>query len=618
MIQLASNELLQTIPLKEHLRIVREKDQKIHLLEKQLRFRTELDAVPAEIMSQPQKAALNTAVKVIEATSPGLKGRVLLNNTDDLAKSVGMSVKRFQKHLTYCDEIGVLQKETLPVRDDNGKILYTETYVTPTNSTPYPRMYEAEQARNHGGDRLTCRCGSERIKKEVRYICMDCGEVHIKPPKFEPPVEPVEPEDQFGSMVNSEQETETPDSETTIIHSYLVPQDQLGLTVESDRKDDLTRSSNNYPQDQLDPTVEAKDESNKHTHTVSSTIDADTVIKDWLEKRCGSDHIITATGKIDNPQGKYVYQEQGYQPDLDAFIAGDIAHIYGSRLLNPETGLTNVLCFEIDQAEYNDQAQDYLLALARAGAAPVYWQRQRNRGHLELYFDQPVDPEAARLWAIEICPDLEEIPEVFPCKEPQDKRKQALSWPLYQRIGGQVYPCQAKFMLPDPHDGNLQECDPTDKESLAQLVIDGVTPSNLIEEFAVVLAECKALQEQEQEKENAGWWFIGQKPKLLTSVSYDRDLVPQVMADFYAQCSWNDLATMAGGWHNGFFKAAWRGERTASVKPDADGRYACDYGNHGNFPKKLDKYEAYCLICGIDKKTNLAERCAELRRLKDE
>jgi len=616
MIQLASSESPQTIPLTEHLRIVREKDQKIHLLEKQLRFRAELDAVPAEIMSQPQKAALNTAVKVIETASPGLKGRVLLDHTDDLAKSVGMSVKRFQKHLTYCDEIGVLQKETLPVRDDNGKIIYTETYVTPTNRTPYPRMYEAEQARNHGGDRLTCRCGSERIKKEVRYICMDCGEVHTKPPKFEPPVEPVEPEDQFGSTVNSEQETEQNDSEATIVDSYLVPEDQLGLTVESDLKANLTRSSNNYPEDQLDPTVEAEDESNKHTHTHSSAIDADTIIRDWLTKRRESDHIITATGIIDNPQGKYFYQERGYQPDLDAFIAGNIAHIYGSRLFNPETGLTNVLCFEIDQAEYNDQAQDYLLALARAGAAPIYWQRQRNRGHLELYFDRSVDPEAARLWAIEICPDLEEIPEVFPCKEPQDKRKQALSWPLYQRVGSHVYPCQAKFMLPSPYAGGLQEVDPTDKESLAEVITVVVTPAALVEEFAVVLDEREALQEQEQEKASAGVVFIGQKPKPITQFKSDKDLVPQAMVDFYAQCSWDDLATMAGGWHNGFFKAVWRGERTASVKPDAEGRYACDYGNHGSFPKKLDKYEAYCLICNINKKADLAERCAQLRHVR--
>lgn len=601
--------------LNDHLRIVKEKDQKIHLLEKQLRFRKELDAVPAEIMSQPQKAALNAAVKVIETTKPGPDGRILLNNTDDLAKSVGISQKRFQKHLTYCDEIGVIQKETLPVRDDNGKILYTETYVTPTNRTPYPRMYEAEQARNHGGDRLTCRCGSERIKKEVRYICMDCGEVHTKPPKFEPPVEPVEPEDQFGSTVNSEQETENTDPEATIVGSYLVPEDQLGLTVESDQRTNLTRSSNNYPEDQLDPTVEAEDESNKHHNIVSSAIDADTIIRDWLNKRRGSDHIIYATGKL-TPIGKYLPLEK--EPDLDAYIAGNIADIYGSRLFNPETGLTNVLCFEIDKPEQDEQAQNYLLDLARAGAAPIYWMRYArpdgNRGHLELYFDRPVDPEAAKAWAIEICPDLADIPEVFPCQKPVDNRKRGLSWPLYQRISNQVYPCQAKFMLPSPHAGGLQEVDPTDKESLAEVITVAVTPAALVEEFAVVLAEREALQKQEQEKENAVCGFIGQKPKLLTNVSYDRDLVPQVMADFYAQCSWDDLATMAGGWHNGFFKAVWRGERTASVKPDADGRYACDYGNHGSFPKKLDKYEAYCLICNIDKKTDLAERCAELRR----
>jgi hypothetical protein len=370
------------------------------------------------------------------------------------------------------------------------------------------------------------------------------------------------------------------------------------------------RAQNLYP-------VEAEDESNKKKHTPSTPLDHDSIIKEWLGKLRGTDHIITATGIIDNPQGKYLYQKQGYQPDLDAYIAGHIDHIYGSRLLNPETGLTWALCFEIDRAEQDAEAENYLLDLARAGAAPVYEQRYaqgRQRGHLKLYFDQPVDPEAARQWAIEICPDLADVPECFPCKVPQDKRNQALSWPLYQRIENKVYPCQAIYMLPAPHAGDLQECDPIDRESLASLVALAVTPATLIEEFATVLAEREALQKQEQERANAVVVFIGQKPKPLTNVGYDRDLIPQVMADFYAQCSWDDLAMMADGWHNGFFKAIWRGERTASVKPDSDGRYACDYGNHGSFPKKLDKYEVYCLLNNIDKKADLAERCAQLRR----
>jgi hypothetical protein len=637
-------EAEQTILLSEHLRIVREKDQKIHTLEKQLRFRAELDAVPSEIMSPAQKSALHTAVKVIETIGPDEKGRVLLKNTEDLAKSSGMSLQRFQKHLTYHDEIGVLKKETLPVRDDNGKILYTETYVRPTILTFSPRTYTTEKARNHGGDRLTCRCGSERIRKETRYICMDCGEVHTSPPRFEPPAEPVEPETQVASTVNCQQKTEHLDTEPTPVESNLVPETQVASTVNCQQKTDhldteptpvesnlvpetqvastvnnnqnrnLTLISNNLLQSQLDSTV--KDESNKtHTHT-SPANDPNSILKEWFDRRCGSEHIIYATGSLD-PNGKYKYADKGYQPDVDAYIFGDKNHIYGSRLLNPDTGLTNVLCFEIDKAEQDEQAENYLLDLARAGIAPVYWQRHaldRRRGHLEIYFSHPVNPETARQFVLEVCPDLEEIPECYPCKVPEDKRKQGLSWPMYQRIGETVYPCTAKYILPDPHDGSLQECAPTDKQALAQLVILAVTPATLVEEFATVLSERENLQPHEQERARVCVCFIGQKPKRVTQVQSERDLVPRVIADFNASCSWDDIAAMCGGWEKGFFKAVWRGERTASVRPDKDERYACDYGNHGSFPRKLDTYGAYCLIHGIDQKADLAERCAQLRR----
>src|SRR5580765_2610791 len=249
------------IPLTEHLRIVKEKDQKIHYLQKQLRYRDELDSVPATIMSQNQKAALSRTVKEIEASKPGPDGWFLLPDTNELSKSVGQSPKTYQKCLTYCDAIGNLEKKTKQVRDEDTKqVLYTETYVKPTNLTPYPRLYEAEKARNHGGDRLRCKCGSERIKKKVTYICMDCGEVHSEPPRF------ISPDDQFGIQVpeqecGHEDSYANPDSEATIVESYLIPDDQFGIQVEHDAKTNLTLLSNTIVlQDQLDPTVE--DESN--------------------------------------------------------------------------------------------------------------------------------------------------------------------------------------------------------------------------------------------------------------------------------------------------------------------------------------------------------------------
>src|SRR2546429_1359570 len=131
--------LPQTITIEEHLRIIREKDQKIHTLERRLRLREDLDSVSAKVMSQNQKAAQYAAIKAIETLEPTTDGRVLLPNTDDLAKSAGMSAQTLQKALSHNDKIGSIKKETVPVRDKDGKILYTETYVQPTILTFTPK-----------------------------------------------------------------------------------------------------------------------------------------------------------------------------------------------------------------------------------------------------------------------------------------------------------------------------------------------------------------------------------------------------------------------------------------------------------------------------------------------
>lgn len=92
--------------------------------------------------------------------------------------------------------------------------------------------------------------------------------------------------------------------------------------------------------------------------------------------------------------------------------------------------------------------------------------------------------------------------------------------------------------------------------------------------------------------------------------AWEEDLIEA----FNRSRSWNEIAALCGGWSSrGYFKAIWRCERTASVKPDADGRYACDYGNHGNFPKKLDKFGRYCLIMNIDPVADLKTQRAAMR-----
>lgn len=480
-----------------------------------------------------------------------------------------------------------------------------------------------EHIRKQGGNKYICqRCGSVNVRIIRRLHCDCCG--HETDLEDTYPNGKLKNSTRKSNLLSEDDRTEDSQEESNTGEtrkSNLLLADIETEDIESIAHffDASLQLDDVHQELQLRQVAnEERDESNKpHTHTVSFASDPDSIIRDWLEARCGSIHIINSTGIIDNPQGKYIYKPQGYQPNLDAFIAGNLDHIYGSRLLHPETGLTNVLCFEIDQAEQDEQVENYLVTLALAGAAPVYWCRYaqgRQRGHLELYFSRSVDPERARAWALAVCPDLAEIAECYPCKEPTDKRNQALSWPFYQRIADTVYPCKAKFILPDPHDGSLQECDPTDKQALASLVALAVTPAALVEAFTTVLEARSELQPSMPTQESEPVCFIGEKPRPSTQVASERDLREQVIADFCAQYSWDDIAALCGGWEKGFFKAVWRGERTASVRPDRDGRYACDYGNHGSYPKKLDIYGAYCLICGIDQKADIAERCAQLRR----
>jgi len=357
-------------------------------------------------------------------------------------------------------------------------------------------------------------------------------------------------------------------------------------------------------------TIQTEDDSNNPPCSVSATPDHIAIISDWLCKRRGTARIIQATGIL-KTEDKYKSKPEAYEPDIEAYIQGKTGHIYGSWLRNPETGFTSVLSFDFDSPEYNNLAQDCLLDFARAGAAAIYWQRQRNRGHLELYFDRPVNPEVARLWAIEICPDLADVDECFPSHGKENRQNTALSWPMWQRIEGMVHACTAYAILPAPHAGDLQIVNPTNVGQLTQLVTNAVTPAVLIEKFAIVLAECEKLQPSGKEIDNDHGGVIGIKPSPITHVGSDRDFAKQAIADFNRMHRIEDMVELN---KKGKFCATWRGERTPSVALDRDGQTATDHGKNGSFPKKLDAYEVYCLLNAIDKKADLAEKCAELRR----
>ena len=324
------------------------------------------------------------------------------------------------------------------------------------------------------------------------------------------------------------------------------------------------------------------------------------VIASWLEKRVGREkgaRIIWATG---NPtsEKKYMAKPADYQPDIRKYIKADLDHIYGSYLGRPN-GTTYVLSFDFDakEAALDAQHEDLLKQLATAGAAPIYWQRQNQRGHLELYFDTPVNANQARLWAIEKCPSLADVEEVYPAL---DKANSPISWPFWQRKGNTILPCTGKVLMPG---GVIMTFDPTERRTLAIIVEAAVTPASLI----------PPAPEPEPQKPT-------RKPTAeQITLSFDQpaagaDIARIVIEEFNAITTWEELIDRCGGENgNGKFAAVWRGERTPSCKVDADEIRACDYGRTGDWPKKFDRYQLWCWLENVDKKADLARRCQEYR-----
>ncbi len=324
----------------------------------------------------------------------------------------------------------------------------------------------------------------------------------------------------------------------------------------------------------------------------------------WLERRIGraqGARIIFATGSPTSDK-KYMAKPSTYEPNIRAYLLGQLENTYGSYQGRPD-GTTYVLTFDFDTREeaLNADVENLLQQLARAGAAPIYWQRQNNRGHLELYFDTPVNANKAREWCITVCPRLADVEEVYPAR---DKQNSPLSWPLWQRKGNTILPCQAKAILPGDPDTVLS-VSPTERRALARLIMQAVTPGSLIPD-----PDPESTRQAQPENQPLAF-----EP---TSLS-DADIAKMVIAEFNQNTSWDELIERCGGANrNGKFAAVWRDETTPSVKVDADERAACDYGRIGNYPKKMDKYEMWCLIERVTKKADLAKRCAAYRQRQGE
>jgi hypothetical protein len=299
----------------------------------------------------------------------------------------------------------------------------------------------------------------------------------------------------------------------------------------------------------------------------------------------------------------------GYNPDIQAYLAGDRRHIYASQLRDKD-GLTWVLAGDNDEADI--PLLPLMTDLARAGIASVAWQRRPGRWHLETYWSERVIPQAGHNRLLRAAPLWAQIAEVFPVDTGKSNRtNHRLGWPLYHRIENEVIPCSAVFMFPDrPGEAIEPPGIVADRQGLAVLIARCVTPASLI------LACDYPKVEQDPVQGMGGLLLVKSSPTRKRGYSgWQVDLIEE-----FNRChSWHDVASWCGGFdHRGFFRAIWRpgngggmGERTPSVKPDGtDSRWCCDYGDGC---RKYDKYGIWCRVKGIDPHDDLRERRRQLQ-----
>ncbi len=552
-----------------------------------------------------EKLAWAAALPLIDKEKPNEQGLVRLP-IDKVAEQIGMSESSASRYLMNICERFEATHEVEPYTTKKGQKCNL-TYIDPTDLlwTAYPDELplpeEKERVINGNGKYCpSCRTNNlqvttRRTKHQEIHKCDCCG--YTKVTEELDDNEPLPPMEYWPPKIG--------EAEKGLQAGEPFEFEEKALTS-APAYDPVTATEDA----QVAPAVEVE----KLTFNVSLPAGKMTPgyplngfsLEDWLQKRIGHGQIIVSTGQLAQA-AKYISKPKDYIPNIAAYLHGDLAHIYGSRP-SRDDGTTWLLGFDCDTPELDGQHLAWMQLLATAGIPSVYWKRRPGRGHLEVYVDCAVDGKAFYAHLTQICPGLLEVPEVFPIGSDQntggvDRADFGYSWPCFYRIGNAAHECEAEVIFPGDQVAMKSTGIQSDRTRLTWLISQATAPASCIPEIIVTQATDEA---------PAARGLLLDKPlECRTACSQSTDVAKLAIRAWNDAHTWEEIAEV----RNGRFLASWRKEKTPSVVIDPDGYYACDHGNHGSFPKKLDRFEAWCLINGLDRRTEKERLCVAYREL---
>lgn len=162
----------RTVPYEIYAKVKQERDEALA----EIRFREQLDKVPAKVMSPGQKTAWRVLRAAYKEGVPDDEGWVQLIPAK-CAEQAGMSKGTLLEHGSYCeDKLGIMKKRVVTIRDpETHEIIRKDYYIALSEWADQPLHYQVEKEREHGGRR--CKCGSANLEIRTIITCRDCGEV---------------------------------------------------------------------------------------------------------------------------------------------------------------------------------------------------------------------------------------------------------------------------------------------------------------------------------------------------------------------------------------------------------------------------------------------------------